>query len=172
VLSGRVDIAIGKVVAPFPRTDPGVRFFAAQPPGGDCAQTCEGAGSYFSTFVPHSAQNFAPGLSLAPHFVQRLSVAIFAPHSGQNLTLAGRGALQLGQVARTPSRHSFSLSISRSSSATWECAQISSTTGLGRSHFYSQIRGTVLAQTFLLSLTPPAPPADLPLRRRRGRGEK
>lgn len=75
-------------------------------------------------------QNLAPGANLAPHFLHFSSALICAPHSGQNLTLAGSGASHFGQVARAPSRQLSSFNIARSSSAIWECAQISSTVRL------------------------------------------
>src|SRR2546421_1359366 len=36
------------------------------------------------TFVPHSAQNFAPSFISAPHSAQNPDLVSFSPHSGQN----------------------------------------------------------------------------------------
>jgi hypothetical protein len=79
------------------------------------------------TFSPQFPQNFVSAVNLALHFLHVLSGMMAAPHSEQNFIFWARGALHAGQLALTPSRQDFSCNISLSSSATFECAQISST---------------------------------------------
>ena len=48
--------------------------------------------------VPHSGQNFAPAGTSDEHFGHFLAVSILAPHSGQNLVFSGITDLHAAQV--------------------------------------------------------------------------
>ncbi len=55
-------------------------------------------GAELESAVPHSLQNFAPGLLVAPQFGQPALIA--APHSLQNFAAASLSEAQVGQITR------------------------------------------------------------------------